>query len=340
MAKTVNSAFLEFLQDYVNLAPEKNKQAKESKDAMIRRINNLTDFLPLYKSNHMQFGSFARKTKIRPIDDIDLLICLSGGDFQVVPGSSWDDYNLKLINNDSIFKPYCDTSNSLYSSYYYNSVLYLNSNKIKNAFKTTLSNLYDCRKAELHSKGQAVTLQFSSYEWNFDIVPSFFVSNASQANDYYLIPNGNGGWEKTNPKIDREHVSDVNKNCEGDVLELIRLVKYWNKRPTMASVPSYTLEAMVLNYCESNGCSKGVDLAFLYVLEYISKNIYCAVQDPKHIQGNINNLTYDQKRSISQRAISDYNNACLARQYERNDDIKSAIIYWRKIFGYEFPTYG
>lgn len=342
MATTVNRAFEEFMRDYVNLAPTRNEKAKNSKDAMVCRINDLQNFLPLYKNKHMQFGSFARKTKIRPIDDIDLLICLSGGDFEVVSGNAWNDYKLKLTSSDSMFKQYCDTAN-YYGNYYYgNTTYYLNSNKIKNAFINALSKLQDCKKAELHSKGQAVTLQFTSYEWNFDIVPAFFVSSETYiANEYYLIPNGNGGWQKTNPKIDREYVSNINQKCEGNVLELIRLVKYWNKRPTMATIPSYTLETMVLNFCNAYGCKKWVDLAFLDVLGYISSNIFCSVQDPKGIQGNINTLTYTKMQSVSQRAKSDYNRACEAANYEINDkDHKKSIDKWKEIFGGDFPTYG
>lgn len=342
MATTVNNAFFEFMRDYVNLSPTRNNKAKESNDAMINRINGLQSFLPLYKSKHMQFGSFARKTKIRPIDDIDLLICLSGGDFEVVSGNAWNDYKLKLTNADSAFKQYCDATSYYNYGYYNNSTYYLNSNKVKNAFINALSNLQDCKKAELHSKGQAVTLQFTSYEWNFDIVPAFFVSNETYiANEYYLIPNGNGGWQKTNPKIDREYASSINQKCEGNVLELIRLVKYWNKRPTMASVPSYTLETMVLNYCEKNGCNKYIDLAFRDVLFYISQNIYYNVQDPKGIQGNINGLTYSQKQSVSQRANSDYAKVCDAINYEINEKgHQKSINKWREIFGGDFPTYG
>jgi hypothetical protein len=66
MATSVNSAFNEFMRDYVNLAPQRVTLARNSRDAMFDRINNLKNFLPLVKEYHMQFGSFARGTKNSP----------------------------------------------------------------------------------------------------------------------------------------------------------------------------------------------------------------------------------------------------------------------------------
>lgn len=335
MATSVNSAFNEFMRDYVNLAPQRVTLARNSRDAMFDRINNLKNFLPLAKEYHMQFGSFTRGTKIRPIDDIDLIIGLNGGAFQVEFNGSCDNYKLKLTNTDSPFKEYCDcVSNGYYG--YYNPTYYLNSTKIKNAFKSALEKLHDCSKAELHSRGEAITLKFTSYEWNFDIVPAFY------ATDYYLIPNGSGGWKKTNPKIDRDRVKRINTKCNGYALNLIRLAKYWNRRPTMASMPSYMLEAMVLNYCETKtDFSQYVDLEFKGLLYYIYQNIYGTVNDPKGIQGNINTLTNAQKQSIYLRSYSDYNKAYSAiyAETQEKDQVK-AIRLWREILGGNFPTYG
>lgn len=331
MALTVNSAFSHFLVNTVNLAPLRVKTARNSRDAMFARINSLQGFLPLAKNSHMQFGSFARGTKIRPIDDIDLIICLSGEGLIECRSNNWADYKIKLTDTTSIFKKYCDIS------YFYTSTYYLNSNKIKNAFKTALSALHDCSKAELHSRGEAITLKFTSYEWNFDIVPAFYVVDG----DYYLIPNGTGGWKKTNPKIDRDRVKVINSKCDGNALSLVRLTKYWNRRQTMATMPSYLLEAMVLNYCESNAISNYIDIAFRNFLDYLFTHVDKPVYDPKGIQGNINTLNIQQQRSISQRAYADYLKAKSAIEAEVSEQNQAkAIGKWREIFGGEFPNYG
>lgn len=147
--------------------------------------------------------------------------------------------------------------------------------------------------------------------------------------------------EKTNPKIDRDRVKQINSKCNGYALNLIRLAKYWNKRPTMASMPSYMLEAMVLNYCESKtDFSQYVDVEFRGLLYYIYQNIYNSVYDPKGIQGNINTLTISQKQSIYQRAYSDYGKAYSAIYAETQEkDQGKAIKLWREVLGGNFPKY-
>ena len=340
MAKTVDSAFNEFMRDFVNLSPTRVSNARNSRDAMFDRINALKDFLPLDKVHHMQFGSFARKTKIRPIDDIDLIISLKSSDFEIICNGSWDDYKLKLKNTQSEFFDFCDRDYSGYA--YIFSTYYLNSTKIKNFLKNRLEKLYDCAKAELHSKGEAVTLKFRSYEWNFDIVPAFYIEATAYSEEYYLIPNKFGGWKKTNPKIDRDRVKDINSECNGKAVELVRLAKYWNRRHTMPSMPSYLIEAIVLNFCKSKNYSiRFIDCNFRDLLSYISQNIFSYIDDPKGIQGNINSISYEQKYAIATRAKNDYtkaSSAVSAEIYEKNQE--KAIKLWREILGGDFPTYG
>ena len=80
MATTVNNAFEEFMRDSVNLIPEKTSMARRSRDNLINNINGFSeedDFFSIYSNKNLKYGSFARKTKIRELDDIDLMICLS-----------------------------------------------------------------------------------------------------------------------------------------------------------------------------------------------------------------------------------------------------------------------
>lgn len=80
MAKTVNSAFTEFNRDYVNLDSVKTTTARSSQDWLYGQLNSFPDknvSFPLkYEERHVKFGSFARNTKIRELDDIDLIYCL------------------------------------------------------------------------------------------------------------------------------------------------------------------------------------------------------------------------------------------------------------------------
>ena len=166
--------------------------------------------------------------------------------------------------------------------------------------------------------------------------------------DYYLIPNGNGAWKKTNPKIEQKRLSDLNVKFNGVVIKLIRLVKYWNRRGKMPNITSYVLETMVLDYFDTSSHSAEqenktydyVDIHFKNFLDYLSKNIFNVVKDSKNIEGDINNLTNEQKQSLYNRAKNDYKkayNAVYAEVYEKN--MAKSINLWRDLFGEEFPCY-
>lgn len=332
MATTVNNAFSEFMRDKVNLDSEDTKKARTSRDNLIDNIHTLGDkdhFFNLYTEKDISFGSFARKTKIRPIDDIDIMICLSAD------GSTYYEYSdrVELTVND-------DTSPQI--AYCNPNTKTLNSTKVINKFISELSLLSDYKKAELHKRGEAATLQLKSYTWNFDIVPCFFTKPTSTGDTYYLIPDGSGNWKMTDPRKDRDRVSTVNQKHDGRVLDAIRIVKYWNKRPTMPSAASYLLECLLLDYFESttSTISEYIDFRFRDALYYIYQSIFYTVNDPKGIQGNLNTLTYDEQKKISDRALSDYNKAVTAITFETQDkNHKASIAKWGEIFGSDFPSY-
>lgn len=334
MAKTVNGAFSYFMSEIVNLAKERTQKARDSRDAVIDKINGLTDFLKLDKSRHLYFGSFARRTKIRPIDDIDIMICIDSTDLMLsISGNSDIQITLKNTVNTAL-KACCDSTYGYYSTYI------LNSNKVKNRLKAALSGLHDCRKAELHSNQEAVTLEYSTYEWNFDIVPCIYVSEYF-GQGYYLIPNGIGNWKKTDPRRDRDKVTNENRRLEGKLLDLIRLVKYWGRISFGSWMPSYLLETLVINYGKNRtSLNDYIDLRFIDFLTWVQGKIYGSIYDMKDMQGNINNLTLDQKYKFNNVVQQGLQNSNIAFEFEKKQDHKQAIEYWLKVFGMHFPTFG
>lgn len=332
MATKVNAAFNEFMGKKVNLDPNKTKRARRSRDNLIDNIHGLksdTKFFNLYSDIDISFGSFARRTKIRPLNDIDIMIGINAD------SSSYYEYlnEVKIYVHDSNSPQYdCCNNNSNV----------LNSTKVINKFIAGLKNINDYKHAETHKNEAAATLQLKSYEWNFDIVPCFMTKIDSNDRSYYLIPDGKGNWQKTDPRKDRERVTSINQKHSGKLLDTIRLVKYWNVRPTMPSVPSYALECLLLEYYDIHDeTSDYIDLRFRDLLLFISNNIWNPIYDPKEIQGDLNTLTYDEKLKISNRANNDYDKACEAVKEEtENKDHEKSIKKWGEILGSEFPKYG
>ena len=287
MATTVNTAFAEFLRNEVNLDSIKTKTARTSRDNLLTNIYSFSgdiDFFSINKSMSLNFGSFARHTKLRPLDDIDLMVCISGSDDRKYSYAGSGTYYMGANQNDK--KNGLNTFNSDY----------LNSTKVINRFISKLSDLNDYSKAEMHKNQEAATLKLKSYSWNFDIVPCFYCDG-----DFYLIPDGKGNWKKTDPRIDNKRVSDINQVHDGHVLELVRLVKYWNRRRITTTVGSYLLECMILNRYENKAKADNwwIDAEFRDTMYYLSSAIYGAVNDPKGIQGDLNTFSFDDRGKIS-----------------------------------------
>jgi len=334
MATSVISAFEEFQKDYVNLDSADSETAISSRNWLVNQIHafpdKYTDFPALYSEKDIFFGSFARKTKKRPLDDIDIMICLHGqGGYYYESTSS-----IKIVVSDNAtgLKMLC-----------YDNTNFLNSRKVINKIISLLNQVPQYEKAEIKRNQEAATVKLISYYWNFDIVPCFFTTEDYFGNTYYLIPDGYGDWKKTDPRKDRDRVRLTNKHHDGNVLNVIRILKYWNRRPTMPSMGSYLIENMILDYYNSpfiSTASKYVDLEIPQLFLYIRDNVYSVVNDPKGIQGNINNLTEEEKNKIWDRANVDYYKANEARSLESKHDNRGSITKWREVFGGNFPQYG
>lgn len=213
---------------------------------------------------------------------------------------------------------------------------YVNSTKVINRFISKLADLNDYSKAEMHKNQEAATLKMKSYTWNFDIVPCFYAKD-----DFYLIPDGSGNWKKTDPRIDNERTTELNQKHNGNLLNLIRLVKYWNKRKVTISIDSYLLECMILNIYDSIDTSDNwwIDIEFKNTLYKLSESIKKDVEDPKGIQGNINQFDWADRKKISDALYKAYKKAVEARSYEDDKKQKEAINKWREVFGSNFPKY-
>ena len=332
MAYTVNSCFDDFIRDSVNLVPERTTTARTSRDWLVRKIQDLANcerIPPLHnEDNHIFFGSFARNTKIRPLDDIDIMVVFDA------QGCTTDDVS-KII--EKTYPIYVNNSNAkLLPNYCNDNGNVLNSRKMIEAIKKELSSIPQYNKADIHRNQEAVTLQLSSYEWNFDIVPCFYTKTG-----FYVIPDGKGNWKGTDPRIDKSRVTQVNQKVYGTLLPAIRLMKYWKKKYWGDKISSYLFENFMIDWANSLIIFPSTYPQLIKsALETLSAKIMMDYYDPKGFQGNINNLdVYDRSRlaTIASDCLSEVNSAI---RYEQNYNHESAINKWIEIFGNEFPAYG
>ncbi|WP_307745398.1 nucleotidyltransferase [uncultured Pantoea sp.] len=333
MATTVISAFNDFMKNTVNLDKERTDKARGSRNWLLEQVTALPErddkFPKLYSDIDIHFGSFSRRTKIHPLDDIDLMIGL-GGD-SCTYGEEAD--RVIIYTNETTLR----LKNYTHS---YPDDNLLNSRKIVEAFKSGLKQVAQYEQADIKRNHEAATLKLKSYEWNFDIVPCFITREDSLGNNFYLIPDGNGHWKKTDPRIDKKRTSDINVRLDGNVLNVIRAVKYWQRRATMPTMSSYLLETILLNYFSTRtSCSSYVDLELENIFNHLVSIVYCSVNDTKGFIDDLNDLTQDEREKISARALIDRDRVSKACQLE-TEDPAAAIKIWRDIFGSAFPAYG
>lgn len=342
MITTVNQAFDEFMKNKVNLDPAMTSTARASRDWLELVIKNFPENDPsfpiLVPEFNICFGSFARRTQTRPLDDIDMMICLHDE-----YGCFYHGYSAEKI--EIFFYP-----NYIGRLTKFKDVLSgkLNSRKIINQFVSSLKAVPNYKKADIKRNQEAATLELQSYSWSFDVVPCLMVVDQTDGRKYYLIPNGEGDWKKTNPRLDRDRISYINQACNKKVLEVIRLFKYWNKNSITTPLESYLLETMISNYYQKKIAESfpksfnpsSIDIEFREVLYDVSTSILFDVYDPKEIQGNINYFNIDQRKKLNGLLLDIYINVLMAFSHKSKNEHKEAIEKWRKIFGLDFPRYG
>ena len=329
MALNVNDSFYQLNRDIVNLDSEETKTARGSRDWLINQLislpDKLDDFPILYEGKSLKFGSFARNTKIRPLDDIDLMLSFSADGSTYSTITYGKKYSLFVPENATNLRKLCNDDGTL------------NSIKVVNKIVSSLNKIEQYKKSEKHRRQEAATLNLTSYDWSFDIVPCFYTDTG-----YYLIPDGNGFWKASDPRIDQERVNNLNTKHDKYLLQLIRTSKYWKHITYMPDIPSYLFECFLLNFAESETKLQSyVDLNFISFLSYLKNRIFYSVPDPKGFQGELNSLSFDEQKRISEKVEACHKIALEANTLEVNDkNMEGAINKWRQIFGAKFPEYG
>ncbi|MEM6731973.1 MAG: nucleotidyltransferase [Myxococcota bacterium] len=320
------SAIDGFLRASVNISQRDAKAARASRDWLLNQIHsfpqNEPDFPRLYSERDIGFGSFARKTKIQPLDDVDLVVGIHAS------GASYIEDAHGCVRIAPV--------DGTWPAAYRDQTGYVSSTQIINRFAKSLRSVPQYSTTGVGRRREGVVVELSSYPWNFDIIPGFFTKPDMGNRTFYLIPDGNGAWQKTDPRRDRARVQRINRLIDGKALNAVRAIKYWQRRPTMPTISSYLVETMVLDYLESNHDQTDIDFLLAAVLSHMSTAVNGRVEDPKNIQGDLNTLERETRSKVSARAHSDARLAIESVRQRLAGQHHSAINGWAEIFGKEF----
>jgi hypothetical protein len=270
--RSVSNSFETLLEKHINIAPGMRTKAsashnhlreflasETSRDASFPRVLSIqdTDFLG---------GSFARHTKIWPLDDIDIFIPLDG-------------YNLVYVQN-GIRLPCTVVTDGVLS---YNPLLgtrwmdngFLSSDRLLKEFSRILRRHYPAA-TKINVDGCATTIRLTHGEseggdgLGYDLVPCFLMHpDDADEFSFYLIPDGKNGWTRTNPRVDNQ-IADILQEFHNRLhRKIVKIVKYWNQSQCSGIFGSYYIELAICQKFDEmrlgnrrvSSLSEGVSLA-------------------------------------------------------------------------------
>ena len=332
MTKTTTTAFNHYCADLVDLSSSNSDGARASRDYLMEQIvgfeENAEDFPALYGDGYyLPFGSFARKTKARPLDDVDIMPILHGCGGNAVSVSVYT-YDIRIYNNhDPLW------------GYTYNG--YVNSTKILNKFKLELMGVPNYNSTEINKRGESVVVDLASYDWSFDVVPAFAVSDGQSGISHFLIPDGKGQWKRTDPRIDQVRITTANQYHNGNLIPLIRVMKYWNENNRyVPKIGSYHLETMLIDGFWAQQPLNDIKTGIYTAFKILQTSILETCEDPKRLEPPLDaEMDWFQRLAFAGTAEKMANQLSLADINELIGLHQVAIETWQKVFP-NFPGYG
>lgn len=183
--------------------------------------------------------------------------------------------------------------------------------------------------AQVGTRGQAVRVFFQT-GGHVDVAPVFFHSN-----EVYALPNGQGGWLNTAPKVANNWFGQRNGELNYNLAPLVRLLKKWNGAHSKR-LRSYHLETMAATMFRSLGASRQQGLARFF--EWAPN--WLDVNDPGGQSGNLSSyLGYGIARTDAQQSLrSAHDRATRALAAEGEGDHVEAKRLWGIVLGTTLPA--
>jgi hypothetical protein len=276
------------------------------------RLRHLGSVFESYETSRppVVIGSYGRGTVIRRERDIDVMVVLAAKPYEArFRGSSQTD------------------------------VLYW----LRNALKAEYPN------TKVSTRKVALCLDLGA-GFGVDLIPVFdvaevaalhllfrFLGAPSGAKGFYL-PNGRGGWHKTNPPFHQNLMSDADTRLNGKLKPLVRLMKLWNLREH-GRVRSFHLEMMVERAWHNQKQIPALPLAMAATLEGVARLAGQSFSDPWSDGGRLDDyLDATRRRTVVKSLQDDAQKARKALEFARAGNEAAALERWSVIFGHDFPA--
>lgn len=203
--------------------------------------------------------------------------------------------------------------------------------KLLDDVKAVLKKRY--KTPDISPNGQAVTITFDDFR--VDVVPGF-----NRQGGGYLIPDTQRmRWIETDPKRHVQIWTERNKQHNGDLVPMIKILKTWNKSRSI--VRSFHLEVLALsvfNGIRIDDFSSGSRFFFDKAREKIKPKLPDPAGYSDDVASHVNTET--QYTDIISRLDWAYSQAAEAERLAATGYIAAAFEKWQMIFDGYFPSYG
>ncbi len=338
-ARTVSGAFEQFLDQQINIAKGTRGTASGSQNALRDYLAGLasTDecFPRVLSINDSDFlgGSYARHTKIWPLDDIDVylpldatgLVYSSGG----VPYPNYAAVSDNVLEENPLLK---DRDRWMRGDS-------ISPDKVVEEFRKVLRERYPAT-TRVRSAGQAIQITLSN-GLGFDVVPCFSIRPQwSLYQPFYLIPDENDRWIHTNPRLDQDMSDELHRENNKTLRKAVKLLKWYNGEHLGGRIASYYAELAIMRAFEAENLtrrifkiSEAVRVGFKAVGDAFAKGSLMPLlgQAPVVEPGDV---TQEDIARFSEDII----NCTVACSYEIAGDVEKALSFWREVFGEKFPS--
>jgi hypothetical protein len=148
------------------------------------------------------------------------------------------------------------------------------------------------------------------------------------------MPFGGGQlhWKPTNPKEDQRLLTEANRAHNGELLKIIRMMKWWNVKHNQDRLKGIHLETIIVQLLDGQHLDGWANtLHFLFA--NLGGTVQIACGDPVGLGPSLDSKLTDQDRGASVAAIqAAYEIARQASELASADYAPMALLRWRVLF--------
>jgi hypothetical protein len=321
----INATLEKLLDSDINISASSISQGSDSHNYIrdvLKGKNDRDSLFPRLIEGDFLSGSYARGTKLKPLDDIDVMVVIDGAGLHVVKGGYVQDIEVRGSGK---------SDNPILQHMGPNSLL--SSRTVMSLFQKALTDLHP--NSKIRNDQQAVNVWLSTYGLGIDVVPCFHLIPRDGSQDHYYIPEGNGsdGWKTTNPKIDAIISSTLHDRHNKLMKKIVRLAKYWNTVSNANRLRSYHLETIVWHiFDEKTDSVQSLELGLINFFSSLDKWLANSCPDKTALGGPLDQYLQIHNRQWSQDKAQEALNSLVDTYITHPNDASLRERVWQQIF--------